>query len=171
MDPQLDEAPFKRRGAAPRDLVAELAEAKARALLPAAPNALILGADQVVSIDGEILGKPGTVDRAVAQLRTLSGRTHELITGIALLDGRDGTVRRHVDVHRMTMRPHSEAALRDYVLRDDPLGCAGSYKVESLGVALFESMEGADWTSIVGLPLTVVVGLLASVGVPVLGKV
>ncbi len=169
LDPELDEAPFKGEGLRPRDLVITLAEAKARALEAAAPGALILGADQVVAIDGDVLGKPGSEDRALAQLRRMAGRTHELITGVVLLDTRTGEVHRRVDVHRMTMRALPDAALRDYVRRDDPLACAGSYKVESLGVALFEKMEGDDWTAIVGLPLSVVVTMLAAAGVDVLG--
>ena len=170
LDPDLDEAPYKARGLSPAALVEELAGAKAQALVAAAPDALILGADQVVSIDGAILGKPGTDARALDQLRVLAGRTHELITGTALLDARTGRVRTHVDVHRMTMRRLSDAALRDYIRRDDPAQCAGSYKVESLGVALFETMHGADWTAIVGLPLTAVVRLLDDAGVSVLGE-
>lgn len=169
LDPDLDEAPYKQRGLPPQELVATLAEAKARALAEQAPDALILGADQVVALDQTVLGKPGTTDRAFAQLRQMSGRTHELITGVALLDAASGQLQGHVDVHRMTMRPLTDAAIRDYVRRDDPLGCAGSYKVEALGAALFERMEGDDWTAIIGLPLSVVVTLLAGAGVSVLG--
>jgi MAF protein len=169
MDPDLDEAPHHAEGMAPRVLVMKLAEAKARALASKMPDALILGADQVVCIDGDVLGKPGSPERAFDQLRRLAGRTHELITGTALLDARTGSVHGRVCVHRMTMRRLSDEALRDYIRRDDPVACAGSYKVESLGVALFETMIGDDWTSIVGLPLTVVVGLLDAAGVRVLG--
>lgn len=169
LDPDLDEAPYKQRGLPPQELVATLAEAKARALAEQAPDALILGADQVVALDQTVLGKPGTTDRAFAQLRQMSGRTHELITGVALLDAVSGQLQGHVDVHRMTMRTLTDAAIRDYVRRDDPLGCAGSYKVEALGAALFERMEGDDWTAIIGLPLSVVVTLLAGAGVSVLG--
>ncbi len=169
LDPDLDEAPFKEQGLRPRDLVVTLAEAKARALAAAAPDALILGADQVVAVDGDVLGKPGSADRALAQLRRMAGRTHDLITGVVLLDARTDTLQRRVDVHRMTMRALTDAQLRDYIERDDPLACAGSYKVEALGAALFDKMEGDDWTAIVGLPLSVVVTMLAAAGVDVLG--
>jgi len=169
LDPDLDEAPYKERGLPPEELVRVLATAKARALAAEAPDALIFGADQVVAIDGKVLGKPGSEARAVEQLTFLAGRTHHLVTGVALLDARTGAVECRVDVHRMTMRALSEAAIRDYVRRDDPIACAGSYKVESLGIALFDEMDGVDWTAIVGIPLTVVVDLLHAAGVEVLG--
>jgi septum formation protein len=164
-DPGVDEDPWKARGLAPEDLVVQLAVAKAEALAGRYPDALIVGGDQVAAIDGTILGKPGTAERAVQQLMTLQGRTHALVTGVAVHDAADGRTRTALDVHRMTMRPLTKAQARGYVDKDDPRACAGSYKVESLGIALFERLAGDDWTAIVGLPLTVVVRLLHESGV------
>lgn len=151
-------------GLVPDDLVQELARRKAESLAAACPDALVIGADQVAELDGAVLLKPGSVDAAVAQLRSLAGRTHRLLTGVAVHDPRSGRTEVALDVHRMTMRPLGEPALRAYVERDRPVDCAGAYKVECAGVALFEAMEGRDFTAIVGLPLTVVVTLLGRFG-------
>lgn len=167
-DSDLDEGPWKARGLAPEQLVTELAVAKARAVAPAHPGALVLGGDQVAVLEGRILGKPGTAARARAQLAALSGATHELVTGTALLDGRTGTVHTTVDVHRMRMRPLTDAQIAAYVAREEPLDACGSYYIEGLGVALFEELSGTDYTAIMGLPLTHVVRLLTGAGVDVL---
>jgi septum formation protein len=165
VDPELDEDPWKKRGLEPDRLVVALAEAKAQAGAALRPDALVLGSDQVACIDGLILGKPGTTEAACAQLRLLSGRTHRLLTGLALLDARSGSVRTALDVHEVTVRELSDAAIRSYVERDQPLSCAGSYKVESLGIALFERVRGDDYTAVIGLPLTAVVRLLLQAGI------
>lgn len=149
----------------PEELVVELARGKARSLSSAWPDALILGSDQAAELDGEILGKPGTPERAVEQLMRLAGRTHRLLTAVALYDARAGTTATALTTHEMTMRPLSRVEAEAYVRSDDPVDCAGSYKVESLGIALFERMRGDDHTGIVGLPLTAVVSLLGAHGV------
>lgn len=150
------------------DLALALAIGKARSLAESCPGALILGADQIAEVDGERLHKPGTRENARAQLRKLSGRAHRLITAVALLRAEDGRIETIVDVHRLTMRPLGDDAIARYVDRERPLDCAGSYKIESLGIALFERIDGADFTAIVGLPLTAVVTLLGRFGVDVL---
>jgi len=167
-DPGLDEDPWKARGLAPRQLVTQLAVAKAQAVAAAHPGALVLGGDQVAVLGDTILGKPGTEERARAQLTAMAGREHQLVTGTALVDGRDGTVRTAVEVHTMRLRALTAAQIHAYVARERPLDACGSYYVESLGIALFERLEGTDFTAIVGLPLTQVVGLLAQAGVDVL---
>lgn len=167
-DPELDEEPWKERGLAPRELVEQLAVAKARAVAEQHPGALVLGGDQVACVGDAVLGKPGTVERAEAQLRSMAGRTHELVSGMALLDTRDGSVRTLVDVHRMTLRPLTDGQIAEYVRRERPLDAAGSYYIEGLGIALFESLRGDDYTAILGMPLTGVVRLLAEAGVDVL---
>ncbi|MCO4773595.1 MAG: septum formation protein Maf [Deltaproteobacteria bacterium] len=169
VDPEVDEAPYKERGLPPRELVVELAIAKAEAVARLHPGALVLGGDQVAFLDGQVLGKPGTEERARAQLSAMSGRTHELITGTALLDGRTGDVHTAVDVHRMTMRPLSAKQIHHYVSRERPLDAAGSYYIEGLGISLFERLQGDDFTAIIGLPLTQVVRLLTASGIDVLG--
>ncbi len=140
-----------------------LAMAKAESLAAAHPGALILGSDQVVSLDGKIFGKPGSDVGARAQLARLSGRAHRIVTAVTLRTP-DGAHRSHVDVHRMRMRALTPEAIARYVARDQPLDCAGSYRIEALGIALFEAIEGADHTAIMGLPLTATVSLLASAG-------
>jgi septum formation protein len=149
-------------------VAAALALGKAQSLADSYPDALILGADQMAELDGERLHKPGTAEAAAAQLRRLAGRTHRLITAVTLLRGVDGRAETIVDVHELTMRPLSQRAIEAYVARDAPLDCAGSYRIEALGIALFERVSGADFTAIVGLPLTAVVTLLERFGVSVL---
>jgi septum formation protein len=151
----------------PEHVALTLAQAKADSLAAEFPDALILGSDQVVALDDELLHKPGDAESAVAQLQRLAGRTHRIVTAVALR-APDGTSATHVDVHTMRMRRLSEAALRAYVTADQPFDCAGSYKIEGLGIALFESAAGADYTAIIGLPLTAVVTLLERAGVHVL---
>lgn len=168
VDPEVDEQPFKEKGLTPRELVTELAIVKAKAVQRMHPGALILAGDQVACIDGMILGKPKTEERARGQLAAMSGRTHQLITGTALLNGPTGDVHTTVDVHEMTMRPLTPRQIALYISRESPLDAAGSYYVEGLGVALFESMRGEDFTAIVGLPLTQVVQLFAAAGIDVL---
>jgi len=166
-DPQLDEQPWKQRGLPPRELVTELARAKARALAASYPDALLLAADQVAVFEGTVLGKPGNAERAVEQLLLLSGRSHELVTGVALHDARSGRDHTTVVVRTLTMRSLSSAAAEEYVRRDCPLQCAGSYRIEALGIALFEHIDG-DSSGVVGLPLMAVTGLLRDAGVGLL---
>jgi len=152
----------------PEQLVVELAARKARSLGPAYPDehALILGADQVAEAEGRLLLKPGSAERARAQLAELAGRTHRLLTGIALFQPSTGRLEQALCVHRMTMRPLDAAQIAAYVEREQPLDCAGAYKVEGLGIALFAVMSGDDHTGIIGLPLTRVLDLLARFGWP-----
>jgi len=169
-DPELDEAPFNSSGLPATELVVELARAKAAAVARGRSGVLVLGADQVVSLDGDILGKPGTPQRAVEQLERLAGRTHELVTGLALHDADSGLVRTGLDVHRVTLRDLPREALVRYVSREDVTGCAGSYRIEGLGIALFAGTEGSDYTGIIGLPLTLTTKLLIWAGIDPLGE-
>lgn len=146
-----------------------LATGKASSLAPELHDAIVIGADQIAEIDGERLHKPGSEENARAQLRRLAGRSHRLVTAVTVLRTRDRRAESIVDVHRLTMRPLSDAQIARYVARDRPLDCAGSYKIESLGIALFERIEGNDFTAIIGLPLTALVTLLAALDVDVLG--
>lgn len=164
--PLYDEEPL---ALAPRELALAHAVGKARSLAARHPDALILGSDQLVSLDGEILGKPGTPEAAFAQLRRLAGRDHELITAIALYDAAHDRLETDVDIHILRLRPLSDAAIRRYIERDRPLNCAGSYKLESLGIALFASISGEDNTAVVGLPLMRLVALLRRFGIDPLG--
>ena len=149
----------------PEAMARAFARGKAESLVAAHPDALILGADQVPAFGADILLKPGTAEAAHAQLRALAGQTHRLFTAVALVDARTGAVDEMLDVHEMTMWPLADDEIARYVARDQPLDCAGSYRVEAGGVALFSSMRGDDWTGIVGLPLTKVVALLRRHGI------
>jgi MAF protein len=168
VDPQLDERPFKQAGHASRQLVCTIAEAKARAVAAQFPTAIIIAADQCATIDGDILGKPGSVERAQSQLRRLAGRSHELITGLCVLDATTGRLVTHVDKHVLTMRALTQEQIRRYVEIDEPLGCAGAYKIESVGIALFSRVEGSDPSAIVGMPLMRLAAILQELGVDVL---
>lgn len=167
--------PFDEEAAKPRlagrpveELVATLARGKALSLREAYPDALLIGSDQAAEIDGEVLGKPGTEEAARAQLRRLSGREHRLLTAVAVLRASDGRIEEALDVHRLRMRQLTDREIEAYVRRDQPLDCAGAYRVEALGIALFERVTGDDFTAVIGLPLTRVVAMLERFGVRVL---
>jgi septum formation protein len=160
--PRCDEESLKNRETDPRGLAETLALAKAKSLVEAGVNAAIIGSDQVVSFQGKIFGKPGSVDRAVEQLAAMAGQTHELITAMAVIH--DDQVFRHTDVTTLRMRPLSLAAIERYVAADQPLDCAGAYKLESRGVALFEKIDSADHSAITGLPLMALVTILRELG-------
>jgi len=149
----------------PERLAATLARAKAESLAEAEPGAAVLGADQVAAVDGEILGKPGSAEQAAQQLARLAGRAHVLVTAVAL--ALDGSVREHVDVTRLFMRPLSRAQIERYVAADAPIDCAGSYRIEARGITLFERIESADHDAIVGLPLIALTSMLGAMGYPV----
>jgi len=166
--PGIDEHRFT--DLAPLVLAVTLARAKAEAIRE--PDALVIGSDQVVDLDGQVLGKPHTPERAVSQLSRLAGRSHRLLTAVAVHDTRAQRTVSAVDVHTMTMRPLSLERVRAYVAHDAPLDCAGSYRLERRGIALFEQIEAdpeiADDTAIVGLPMMKLLRLLRRFGVDVL---
>ena len=165
--PPFDEEAEKARlaGLDEEALSLALARGKAVSVARVRPEAIVIGSDQIAVIDGERLDKPGSVERACAQLARLAGRTHRLVTSTVVVHEAAGVVLEHVDVHSLAMRALTAAQIAGYVSRDRPLDCAGSYKSESLGIALFERIEGEDATAVVGLPLTAVTRMLASLGV------
>jgi septum formation protein len=143
-----------------------LASAKARAAArQVRGDALILAADQVAEIGGRILHKPGTAEGAVEQLGLLSGRSHRLLTGLVLLDTQSDTEHSFLDVQSLKMRNLTLTERRNYVAREEVLSCAGSYRIEGLGIALFEELSLPDFTGVIGLPLLAVVRLLDRVGI------
>jgi septum formation protein len=163
--PACDEDAVKAEGLPVEALTARLARLKAASVAAPGPRSLIIGSDQAAEIDGEILGKPGTPEAAEAQLARLAGREHRLVTAVALRDPASGEVSEALDVHRLTLRPLTAAEIRRYVARDRPLDCAGAYRIEGLGITLFASIAGADFTAIVGLPLLALTRLLRRHGV------
>lgn len=156
--PLYEEAPL---ALPPAETAREQARRKAHSLRGVYPEALIIGCDQVCALNGECLGKPGSYEAAAQQLRRLGGREHELLTALCLLDAASGEERLELDVHRLRMRPLSDAQIAHYLDRDQPFDCAGAYKLESLGIALFAEITGSDDSAVVGLPLLPLVRCLA----------
>ncbi len=151
--------------AKPGTVAARLAIEKAESLIPRRRESIIIGSDQVVELDGELLGKPGSVERAIQQLKKLSGRSHDLITALAFWHEFHVSLR--IDVTTLHMRRLTDDEISRYVAFDNPVNCAGSYKIESQGIALFEEIESIDQTAIVGLPLMATVSLLKRCGIVV----
>ena len=149
----------------PVAVVHELSLRKARSVADLHPGAVVIGSDQVIHLDGQTLSKPGTAERARRQLARLSGRTHRLVTGVAVVDGRTGAERVDHEDFRITFRDLDSGEIARYVERDAPLDCAGSYKLESLGIWLVDRLDGEDETSIVGLPLLRLVHILRELDV------
>lgn len=164
--PDFDETP--RPGEEPPALVERLAIGKARAVAVRHPGALVIGSDQVAVHDGEIVGKPLTHERAVAQLRRAQGRTVTLYTALALVNAASGRVQSEVVPYRVVFRPLTDAQIESYLRKEQPYHCAGSVKSEGLGVALLERFEGEDPATLVGLPLIRLVRMLEAEGVEVL---
>jgi septum formation protein len=166
-DPAIDEA--VRDGEAPEDLVARLAQAKAEAVAARFPQALVIGSDQVAVCDDEILGKPGTEPRAREQLARLSGKRVRFLTGLCLLNSAQDRYQLAVVETPVHFRDLSEREIADYVKREQPVDCAGAFKSEGLGIALFREIGGPDPNALVGLPLIELCAMLSSEGVDVIG--
>ena len=165
--PDCDETPLK--GEKPQDLVLRLAQGKAEScqLLPAQP-ALVIGSDQVCVIDGQILGKPHTRKNAIKQLTAASGKTVTFYTGLALFNSATGKSDLQLDTFIVHFRKLTNKQITNYVEKELPLDCAGSFKSEGLGIALFERLEGKDPNALVGLPLITLVEMLEKQGIDVL---
>ncbi len=165
-NPQTDESHLPDE--APETLALRLSEAKARAVAQAYPDALIIGSDQVATVDGKIYGKPGTHERAVAQLRELSGKTINFFTGLCLLDARSGKAEVRGIPMLVKFRNLSDQEIENYLSREPAYDCAGSAKSEGLGIALLVSMQGDDPNALVGLPLIALCDMLRNQGVRIL---
>lgn len=159
--PEVDETP--RRGETPDALVRRLSEAKARAVGETC-RGLIIGSDQVATTGSDILGKPGTHERAVAQLQHLSGKTVTFHTGLCLLNSENGELQLDVVPFRVVFRQLDDERIERYLQHDRPYNCAGSFKSEGLGITLFERMQGDDPTALIGLPLIRLTTMLARAG-------
>ncbi|QYM67496.1 Maf-like protein [Pseudomonas sp. So3.2b] len=149
------------------DLVKRLAEEKARALAGSHPGHLIIGSDQVATLDGQIIGKPHTFERAREQLLAASGRQVSFLTGLALLNSDTGHCQVDCIPFTVTMRQLAPAQIERYLRIEQPYDCAGSFKAEGLGVGLFQNTAGPDATSLVGLPLIRLVDMLLAEGVQI----
>ncbi|WCH20864.1 Maf family protein [Aeromonas salmonicida] len=156
--PEVDESPLPDESA--EALVARLALAKASSIADRRDQGLIIGSDQVCVCDGRILGKPGTVEKAVAQLMAARGRSITFYTGLCVLDAASGKAEQLVEPFTVHFRTLDEAALRRYVEAELPLDCAGSFKCEGMGIVLFKGLEGRDPNALIGLPLIGLIELL-----------
>jgi septum formation protein len=165
--PRVDETPWPAE--APAALAARLAKAKARAVADENPNALVIGSDQVADCGGSILGKPGDGERAHRQLRASSGRRVVFHTAVCLLDTRATPARElhAIDTTAVVFRHLGDAEIERYLRRETPFDCAGSFKSEGLGIALFERIETEDPTALIGLPLIPLCRMLRAAGIEI----
>lgn len=151
MDPQVDEAPLKELGLHPEQLALELSKLKAKAIFDKEPKAIVIGSDQVCYLENEILSKPHHFDKAFEQIKKMSGKPHKLFTAVTIFSPEK--MIQFSNTTTLHMRELSDEEIKTYLLADTPYDCAGSYKLESLGIRLFQKIEMTDHTSIIGLPL------------------
>ncbi len=166
LNPETEETRFEDES--PEQLVQRLAAAKARAVAGTCTDALIIGSDQVAVIDGEILGKPGSHEKAVKQLQQASGKTVRFFTGLCLLNAATGNHQLEVVPFDVVFRKLTEAQIENYLQKEKPYNCAGSFKSEALGICLFEKLQGDDPNTLMGLPLIRLVRMLEKEGVAVI---
>lgn len=156
--PDIDESPKANEHAI--NLVQRLAKEKAQACAKNHPNHWIIGSDQVCVINGEIVGKPHTIENACAQLRRASGQSVTFYTGLCLLDSATQAEQILCEPFTVHFRDLTDAQIRYYVEKEQPLNCAGSFKSEGLGITLFDRFEGRDPNTLIGLPLMALCQLL-----------
>ncbi len=164
--PGTDETPAP--GEAPAALAARLATAKARAIAQTHKDALVVGSDQVAALGDTIFGKPGDFNTAFTQLQQCAGQQVTFYTAVALVCEDQAFFEVEVVPFRVKFRSLSAEEISEYLRREEPYDCAGSFKCEGLGVVLFESLSGDDPTSLEGLPLIALSSLLGKAGYPVL---
>ena len=164
--PDIDES--ARPGETADILVKRLAIQKARAVGQRHPCSLVIGSDQVVVMDENILGKPGNFAANVSQLVAASGCRVEFRTGLCLLNTGSGRINSEVVQFAVTFRALSPAQIESYVNKEQSFDCAGGFKSEGLGIALFAAMHGEDPSALVGLPLIALVAMLSSEDIDVL---
>ena len=163
--PDVDETPGP--GERPQELARRLALAKARAVAAKFPQAVVIGSDQVADHAGEPLGKPGTHDKAVAQLRRMRGETVVFQTAVAVVCAESGFEQLDLAPVKVRFRDLSDAEIQTYLLAEQPYDCAGSARSEGLGIALLEAIESDDPTALVGLPLIRTCRMLRAAGLQV----
>lgn len=164
--PDIDETPLPQEQ--PEELVARLAETKARVMGAKFSNALVIGSDQVAVLEQQILGKPKTHERALQQLRAASDRTVFFYTGLCLVNTVTGETKTVVEPFQVRFRQLTEQQIACYLQREQPYQCAGSFRSEGLGIALIQYFQGDDPNALVGLPLIRLTELLEQAGCPIL---
>lgn len=147
----IDEDSFKDKISDPEELAKTLAFEKAKVVFDQYPDAIVIGSDQLGYIDNTVLGKTGSFEGSVEQLKLLSGKSHQLLTAYCVMD----SVRSVLKLNKTTlkMKNLNDLQIKNYLSADNPFDCAGSYKLELKGISLFEHIDTSDHTSIVGLPL------------------
>ncbi|WP_300523367.1 nucleoside triphosphate pyrophosphatase [Alcanivorax sp.] len=160
--PDIDES--RLAGEAPLELVMRLAREKAEALAGDHPDTLIIGSDQVAVIGDQVLGKPGSREKAIEQLSAASGQRVTFLTGLCLLNTATGRTQVACDPFHVQFRTLRPEQIERYVDAEQPLNCAGSFKSEGLGIVLFKALEGRDPNALVGLPLILLTEFLAAEG-------
>ncbi|MGJ7918046.1 Maf-like protein [Massilia sp. LXY-6] len=169
ISPDIDETPLP--GEAPETTALRLARDKAAAIAARHPDALVIGSDQVATLDGEQIGKPGDHARALAQLRKMRGRRVTFHTALCLWDGREGAAPAQLDNIQtfVAFRDLPDHELDAYLRIEQPYDCAGSAKNEGLGIALLERIDSTDPSALTGLPLIALTGMLRRAGVRFFG--
>jgi len=165
--PDIDETPLA--GEAPEATALRLSRRKAEAIAARHPGALVIGSDQVCTLDGAQIGKPGSHEKALAQLQQMRGQTVTFHSALCLLDSRTGEAQLADVQTRATFRDLPDAELDAYLRLETPYDCAGSAKAEGLGIALLARVESDDPTALIGLPLIALTGMLRAAGYPFFG--
>lgn len=162
--PGVDEDQIKTEGKTPSEIALTLSRWKAQAVFAKNPDSCVIGSDQVCTLEGKILGKPGTVEKATEQISLMQGKSHELLTAVTVItpEGMESFINKTT----LQMRPLTLSQIHSYVNEDLPLDCAGSYKLESRGIKLFQKIEMDDHTAIIGLPLIELTNILLKLGYP-----
>lgn len=164
--PDVDETPLP--GEAPHALAKRLALAKAKAVAAKFPKGVVIGSDQVADLHGQSLGKPGTHDRAVAQLRLMRGQTVVFQTAVSVVCLESGFEQSSLAAVRVTFRDLTDSEIENYLRIEQPYDCAGSAKSEGLGIALLASIDSDDPTALVGLPLIRTCKMIQAAGIEIL---
>jgi septum formation protein len=164
--PDIDETPLENE--AVEDMVVRLAIAKAKAISTRHPDALIIGSDQSAVLNGEKLTKPGNFENAVKQLTRASGQKITFQTGLCLLNTGTGNIQSSCVPYTVVFKELTPEMIKNYLHKEEPYNCAGSFKSEALGIALFERFEGSDPNALIGLPLIELVNFLENEGFSIL---
>ncbi|WP_026244607.1 Maf family protein [Dasania marina] len=165
ISPDIDETPLPQESAA--ELVARLAKRKALAISASHHEHLIIASDQVAALNGHILGKPGNHANAVQQLQQCSGQAVTFYTALHVLNSQTGHSQHCVETFTVYFRLLSQQQIQRYLHKEQPYHCAGSFKMEGLGICLFEKMQGDDPNSLIGLPLIQLINMLTKEDIPI----
>jgi septum formation protein len=152
VNPEVDESAYKNKLYQPKEIAEKLSCLKTNTVLELNPEAIVIGSDQVIHLNGETFSKPKSIENAISQLKKMRGKTHELISGVTISTKEKSITFSHSTF--LTLREDLlDSEIEYYVNKEEPLFCAGSYMIENLGIALFSEIRTTDFNSIIGLPL------------------